>query len=306
MSCILEAENLTKKFEDLVAVNNISLSLFEGEIVGLLGPNGSGKTTTIKMLLGLIKPTSGTIIINGDNLYKNFNRAISNIGAIVETPNFYPYLSGYDNLMLSYRLYPNSSMEKLDNLIKMVGLKDRIHDPVKKYSLGMKQRLGICRALIGSPKILFLDEPINGLDPIGIAEFRDFITNLAVTEKVTILISSHILSEIEKVCNRVIIINKGTINRIVELNDNRLENIYRIKTDQIEKMLKVITDKKEIKLLSYGIDYADIEINEGAIYDTNALLVERGIRVESFFHIYDSLETNYISLLKDKVEDINV
>jgi ABC-2 type transport system ATP-binding protein len=225
MNTVLELTNVIKRYDEIIAVNDISFAIQEGTITGFIGPNGAGKTTTIKMIMGLIRPSGGKIRINGHDILEDYEKAAANLAGIVEVPSFYPYLSGYDNLMQSYRIYNNSGKARLHELIGIVGLKSRIHDKVRKYSLGMKQRLGICRALIGTPKILLLDEPINGLDLEGVIEFRDLIRNIVQNGNCSILISSHILSEVEKICEKVILINKGKIKHMTVADSLETEYI---------------------------------------------------------------------------------
>jgi len=213
---VLEVKGISKKLSGKEVLKNISFSVEEGEIYGFLGPNGAGKTTTIKIIVGLIEANRGQIIICSKDLKKNREEAIKNVGAIVENPSLYEYLSGYENLMQIARM-KKVSKESVEEIIELVGLKDRIKDKVKRYSLGMKQRLGIGAALIGDPKLLILDEPTNGLDPYGIMELRELMKNLAKERNIAIFISSHILSEIELVCDKVCFIAEGRIMSIEEL-----------------------------------------------------------------------------------------
>ena len=213
---VLEVKGISKKLSGKEVLKNISFSVEEGEIYGFLGPNGAGKTTTIKIIVGLIEANRGQIMICSKDLKKNREEAIKNVGAIVENPSLYEYLSGYENLMQIARM-KKVSKESVEEIIELVGLKDRIKDKVKRYSLGMKQRLGIGAALIGEPKLLILDEPTNGLDPYGIMELRELMKKLAKERNIAIFISSHILSEIELVCDKVCFIAEGKIMAIEEL-----------------------------------------------------------------------------------------
>ena len=209
----LTVDNLRKIIGRKEIIKGISFELKEGEVFGFLGPNGAGKTTTIRMLVGLIKPTSGTIHIGGSNIVSDFEGAMKNLGCIVENPELYPYLSGYDNLLHFSRMLDGVDEKRMNEVTTLVGLTERIHDKVKTYSLGMRQRLGIAQALLGRPKVLILDEPTNGLDPAGIREMREFIRFLALEEGLSVLVSSHLLSEIQLLCDRVAIISKGEIIR---------------------------------------------------------------------------------------------
>jgi ABC-2 type transport system ATP-binding protein len=208
---ILKTENLKKKIGSRTIVSDISLELSEGEIFGFLGPNGAGKTTTIKMITGLSRITGGNIYIDGHSVKSEYKAAMRHMGCIVENPEMYKYMSGYDNLKLFARMYGKADKKRLYELAGTVGLENAIKDKVKTYSLGMKQRLGIAQALLSNPKLLVLDEPTNGLDPAGIKEVRELLKALAKEQKLTVFVSSHILAEMQQMCDRVSIINKGRI-----------------------------------------------------------------------------------------------
>lgn len=210
MDNVLKIQNLSKKIKGSFIVNDINFDLKDGDIFGFLGPNGAGKSTTIKMILGLVKPSSGNVWINGFSILEDKENALMNIGAMVESPSFYGYMSGYDNLKLYANLYKLSN-NKIDEVLELVNLSNDKNKKVKHYSLGMKQRLGIARAFLNDPKLVILDEPTNGLDPVGIIEIRNLIKKLAKDNNVTFLICSHILSEMQSICNKVAIINKGRV-----------------------------------------------------------------------------------------------
>ena len=210
MKKLLECENLCKSFGKKQILKDVSFEIDEGDILAFIGPNGSGKTTTIKLILGLQGIDKGKVLINGYNVEKDFIKAIEKVGAIVENPDTYMYLSGWQNLKLVASLYKGVTDEKIKEIVKLVDLEDRIHDKVSKYSLGMRQRLGIARALINNPNILILDEPTNGLDPEGIKDLRNLLKRLA-KEGMGILISSHNLAELESFCNKVLMIESGKI-----------------------------------------------------------------------------------------------
>ncbi|MBS2968191.1 ABC transporter ATP-binding protein [Metabacillus sp. KIGAM252] len=210
----LSVSGLKKTIKKKEIIKGLSFELQKGEVFGFLGPNGAGKTTTIRMLVGLIKPTSGKISICGYDLEKQYTKAIRNIGCIVENPELYTYLSGRENLEYFKRMIPGLKEERIDEVVHLVRLEHRIDDRVSTYSLGMRQRLGIAQALLSRPKVLILDEPTNGLDPMGIREMREFIRFLAEKEGLTVLVSSHLLSEIQLMCDRVAIMSKGKVLRI--------------------------------------------------------------------------------------------
>ena len=221
MQQIVQVTGLTKQFKNLTAVDGLSFSVNEGDVYGFLGQNGAGKSTSIRMMLTLIEPTSGEIEIFGMKLAKHRREILSQIGAVIEKPDIYKYLSAYDNLQLFAKLSGiNPSRQQLMDQLEMVGLAHRANDKVKTFSQGMKQRLGIGIALVHNPRLIILDEPTNGLDPQGIADIRNLILHLSRESKKTVIVSSHLLSEIEQIATRVLIIDKG--KKLVEGNANEL------------------------------------------------------------------------------------
>lgn len=263
-TALVECKNLFKKIGKKTILNNVSLEVNEGDIVGFIGPNGAGKTTTIKLITGLQKITSGTVKINNYDIKKDFEKAIERVGAIVESPDLYMYMSGYENLNLISKLYKNIGKERIDEVIKIVGLENRIRDKVSKYSLGMRQRLGIAQAILHRPNVLILDEPNNGLDPEGIKEVRELLIKLAKEENMAIFISSHNLSELETFCNKVIIIQNGQIvetSTIDELKEEVQGNAYIVETSDSKKAAEILEnvnpiDKNTIKLYGEKQDIA--------------------------------------------------
>lgn len=220
---ILEIKGLTKKYGDKFVLKDLSLTVEEGDVVGLLGPNGAGKSTTINAILNLIRIDEGNIKVLGLCPNKNPKEVLKNIGIATENPSFYDYLSGYDNLKMIANYYGKITDERIKELLEFVGLGNENKKRVKQYSTGMKQRLGLARALLTEPKLILLDEPTNGLDPYGIREIYNLIEKLAKNEKITFVISSHLLLDIERLCNKVIIIDKG-------------KGIYQGKMDEIESL----------------------------------------------------------------------
>ena len=216
---MLEIQKLNKSYRKRKIINNLNMTVYKGDIYGFLGANGEGKTTTIRMITSLIKADSGDIIINGKSVINGKNEAIKNIGAMVEAPKFYENMSGYENLELMAKITPGVSDLDIQNVLGLVGLKDRGRDKFKEYSMGMKQRLGIANALLGDPKLIILDEPSNGLDPYGMKEICDK----------TFIISSHLLHEMEGICNRIGILHSGKLCIEGEvralINDNKVENL---------------------------------------------------------------------------------
>lgn len=211
MENILSVKNLNKSFGKRKIINDMSFQVNGGEIFGFLGPNGSGKTTTIKMIMGFLFPDSGEISICGMDLKKNYEKAMNLVGGIVENPEMYKEMTGRQNLQMYARLHDNVSKERIDEVIALVGMSQRADEKIKKYSLGMKQRIGVAQAIVHKPKLLILDEPTNGLDPAGIKELRDILKRLAHEEGIAVMVSSHMLAEMELMCDRVAIINQGSI-----------------------------------------------------------------------------------------------
>ncbi len=297
---ILKVENLNKKFGKKQILKDVSFEINEGDILAFIGPNGSGKTTTIKCILGLQKANSGVVTINGFDIKKDFVKAISRVGCIVESPDVYMYLSGMDNLKMQANLYKDVSEERLKQVIKLVGLEQRINDKVSKYSLGMRQRLGIAISLINYPNLLILDEPTNGLDPEGIKELRDLLKSLA-REKVGILISSHNLSELESFCNKVLIISDGRIieeNTIEEIKgvDN---NKYTIKVNDTKKAKKLLDKQDEIIDDQYLVVIKD----ENGIADFIKQLVENKISIYEVKKEQVTLEEAFITKARGEKHD---
>lgn len=277
METILKCENLCKTFGKKQILKNVSLQIEEGDILGFIGPNGAGKTTTIKLILGLQGITSGKVTINGYDIEKEFTKAIEKVGAIVENPDMYMYLTGYENLKLVANMYKGITQSKIDEVVKLVKLENRINDKVSKYSLGMRQRLGIAQAILHSPKLLILDEPTNGLDPEGIKEIRELLIELAQKQKMAILISSHNLAELDNFCNKVCIIKNGEvietseIEEIKKTNNINYEIIQIENTENIKEIIKeaIILDEKHFK----------IKIEKDEVPELVVKLVKNNIRV---------------------------
>ena len=249
METILKCENLCKNFGKRNILKNVSLEIKEGDILGFIGPNGAGKTTTIKLILGLQNITSGKVTINGYDIEKEFTHAIKRVGAIVENPDMYMYLSGYQNLKLVANLYKGITTERIDKVVKLVKLENRIHDKVSKYSLGMRQRLGIAQAILHNPNLLILDEPTNGLDPEGIKEMRELLVELATKEKMAILISSHNLAELDNFCTKVCIIKNGEVIETSEISAIKKEASQDLKLFEVDDVNRVKNIVKEIVII---------------------------------------------------------
>ncbi|WP_261306579.1 ABC transporter ATP-binding protein [Paenibacillus andongensis] len=208
---IVKIDQITKRIGSKTIIDKLSFEVPRGEVFGFLGPNGAGKTTTIRMMVGLMSITEGDIRIGGHSIRTHFEQAIRHVGAIVENPEMYKFLSGYHNLVHYARMFPGIEEDRIHEVIELVGMENRIHDKVKTYSLGMRQRLGIAQALLHKPSVLILDEPTNGLDPAGIRELRDHLRKLTREDGISVIVSSHLLSEMELMCDRVAIIQNGKL-----------------------------------------------------------------------------------------------
>lgn len=242
MDTLVEIQDVTKVIKGRTIIDSVSFEVKKGEVFGFLGPNGAGKTTTIRMLVGLIGITSGDIKILGSSIKTDFEKAVSHIGAIVENPEMYKFLSGYQNLVHYARMSKGVTKEKIDETVELVGLADRIHDKVRTYSLGMRQRLGLAQCLLHDPKILILDEPTNGLDPAGIREIRDHLRMLAREREMAVIVSSHLLSEMEMMCDRIGIIQNGKLIDVQHISDfvQGKEKVYEVEVDDPKKANRIL------------------------------------------------------------------
>lgn len=291
----LSVQGLRKVIGKRIIIKDLSFELKRGEVFGFLGPNGAGKTTTIRMLVGLIKPTSGTIQICGLDISKHFTRAMKHLGCIVENPELYPFLTGMENLRHFAVMISGISQERIDEVVRLVGMQDRVNDKVSTYSLGMRQRLGIAQALLGKPDVLILDEPTNGLDPSGIREMRAFIRFLAEEEGLTVLVSSHLLHEIQLMCDRVAIISKGEIIRVDSVND-LLSSEERL----IWRMMPHTLGKTILSELTAVVEEAEDTVttaySEHAVGEWNRRLVEAGVSVLEMNRKLPALEDLFLEL----------
>ncbi|PGL71659.1 ABC transporter ATP-binding protein [Bacillus sp. AFS055030] len=291
---VLELKSVNKTISNKKIIKDISFELYKGEVLGLLGPNGSGKTTTMRMIVGLISITSGEIYIQGNSIKEDFKESIRHIGAMIETPAFYPFYSGYKNLMYFARMLEGVTKERVLEVIDLLGLSNAIHKKFSTYSLGMKQRLGIAQALLHNPSILILDEPTNGLDPAGVREIRDYLKQIAEVEQTAILLSSHLLSEIELICDRSIIIQNGQFVESIELNDQSGEKLF---IEIVVKSTKAFESRFTNEDNKYKIDIIDdrsmfVEIDEEEIPSLMKELVLSGV------------EIYYVTRKKERLEDL--
>lgn len=298
---ILEIKGLHKSLGKKEILKDINLTVNKGEIFGFLGPNGSGKTTTIKVMLGLLTYRTGSIKICGHEVKTDFEKAIANIGGIIENPEMYKYLTGRQNLMQYARMQDGITKERMDEVIDIVHLSARIDDKISKYSLGMRQRLGIAQAILHRPKLLVLDEPTNGLDPAGIKELRDIFKHLAHEEGCGVFVSSHMLAELELMCDRVCVINHGavlenmTMEEIHSLKDGNSRTLYRILTPDTENAI----DAAEAMSIEYTLNDGVLEIKtkKENISEFVKQLVMSDVKIEGVIPMQKSLEDAFMEMV---------
>ena len=289
MESLLKINNLTKKFGGRTILDDISLDAYAGEVFGFLGPNGAGKTTTIKIITGLLDADGGEVLINGFNVKKQFEKAMANIGAIVENPEMYGYMTGLQNLRQFRRLRQGVTEERIQEVARFVGLENRLSDKVKRYSLGMRQRLGVAQAILHRPKLLVLDEPTNGLDPAGIRDLRDILKKWAHEEGAAVFVSSHLLSEMEMMCDRVGIISRGElvdVKPIKELTERVSGGgmVYRFVVNSVADALKIVVSMgiQDSSILESNEQYFDLAVEgQEVVTALNMKLAAAGIGIMS-------------------------
>ncbi|MDN7243279.1 ABC transporter ATP-binding protein [Planococcus sp. N028] len=290
---IVQLKNLSKTIGKKKIIKNLSLDLYPGQITGFLGPNGAGKTTTIRMMVGLMKPTSGDVIIDGQSIQAHFEESIQKVGVIVENPEMYKYMTGYKNLLHFSRMHKGVSKQRIDEVIRQVGMQNRINEKVSSYSLGMRQRLGLAQALLHNPKFLILDEPTNGLDPAGIREFRLYLQKVASESGVAVFVSSHLLSEIELLCDRIAVIQNGELIDIKNVNELHHSQYY-IQAEPVELAEEVLS--------SIGFPLA--RHDKGLLIDTEEqhipgaiqLLVSAGAKIYTVQPYRATLEDQFLEM----------
>jgi ABC-type multidrug transport system ATPase subunit len=296
---VIEVRGLTKKFRNLTAVNNLDLNVYRGDVFGFLGPNGAGKSTTIRMLLSLIKPNDGEIKIFGIPLEKKRSDILRKVGAIVEKPDFYLYLSAYKNLEILGRISgTDTSNKKIMEMLELVGLDKRANSKVKTFSHGMKQRLGLAQALLHDPELIILDEPTTGLDPQGMKEIRDLILYLSKTKNKTIFLSSHILREVEIIATRMIIINKGKtqVEGTVEglLNTDKMSVAFEV--DKVNDCVNIINDSRWREFYkSNSKNELQFDMMKDEVAELNRFLNDKGIMVSAVVPVR-SLEDFFLKI----------
>jgi ABC-2 type transport system ATP-binding protein len=293
---VLELLDLGKSIKGKQIVKDINLSLQPSEVFGFLGPNGAGKTTTIRMIVGLIKPSEGEVKICGHSVTSDFIHAMSNVGCIIESPDLYKFMTGIENLLQFASMDGDVTKSRIEEVIELVGLKHRIHDKVSTYSLGMRQRLGIAQAILSKPKLLILDEPTNGLDPGGITEFRNLIKKFAHEDGMTVFVSSHLLSEVQLLCDRVAIIRQGTIVKVANVAQI-------INTEIIEWILSDTVKAKEILRSTWNIEAVSHDqssiiapVGNASLEEINRSLTDSGINLTYCCIRENTLEDLFLEL----------
>lgn len=293
--------NVSKSIRGKKIIDNLNFEIEKGEVFGFIGPNGAGKTTTIRMMVGLMKLSAGDILIQGKSIRTDYKAAIREVGAIVENPEMYPFLSGWDNLKHFANMIPGISDQRIHEVIELVGLKKAVKEKVGRYSLGMRQRLGIAQALLHRPSILILDEPTNGLDPAGIREMREHIRKLAKEENVSVIISSHLLSEIELMCDRIGIIKNGALLSTLSVADH-VENSklglqeITIEANPVDKVQEILT--KDFSIEAKLINGASSFVTEKEVIPKIIkMLVEQDIAIYEVHTKRSTLEDKFLDAI---------
>ncbi|SMQ83101.1 ABC-2 type transport system ATP-binding protein [Bacillus sp. OV166] len=303
MEKIVELKNVTKVIKGRTIIDNISFQVNKGEVFGFLGPNGAGKTTTIRMIVGLMSMTSGDISVGGSSIKSDFEDAVRHIGAIVENPEMYKFLTGYQNLVHYARMSKGISKEKIAETVELVGLTDRINDKVKTYSLGMRQRLGLAQCLLHDPQVLILDEPTNGLDPAGIREIRDYVRLLAREKNLAVIVSSHLLSEMEMMCDRIGIIQNGRlidVQLVHELVHGETEMTYEMEVVPSEKALALLETHYPNVRANRSRNGITVELPKEEIPNLVKTFVSEDIQVFAIKEVAKTLEDRFLELTTEK------
>lgn len=290
---VVRLQGVSKIISSRSLVSDLTLDISPGQVFGFLGPNGAGKTTTIRMMVGLMSISQGDIIISGHSVKNEFEQAIAQVGAIVENPEMYKFLTGYQNLVHFARMSPGITKERIAETIERVGLTARIHDKVKTYSLGMRQRLGVAQAILHKPKLLVLDEPTNGLDPQGIRELRDYLRQLCQEEGITVFVSSHLLSEMELMCDTVAIIQNG---KLIDVRNLRAEAGADVLTEVAFEVNDAPRAAERISEATVQGNAIVIRLSREQIPDLNARLVSEGFQVYGIRSVTHTLEDQFLQV----------
>ena len=296
---VLQTQDLTKTYRKRTVVDRLSLSVERGDIFGFLGQNGAGKSTTIRMVLGLVRPTSGNVHVLGSDMARRPLRALRRVGAIVETPAFYDNFSGRENLRMLAAMSGGAEQKRIESVLDLVSLRKRANDPVRVYSHGMRQRLGIAQALLPNPELIFLDEPTDGLDPQGLFEVRSLIRRLRDELGLTVVLSSHLLYEVEQICNRVAIIDAGRLLYQGATADLiQQHRVVRVKVNRLDEALALLATQKDLAVRRNGDESLHLEIREEEIPPIVSLLVENGFEIREVAPERQTLEQAFLRLTK--------
>ncbi|MHB8072243.1 ABC transporter ATP-binding protein [Desulfosporosinus fructosivorans] len=295
-NAVLELTNLRKTIKGKEIIKGVNLTLYPSQIFGFLGPNGAGKTTTIRMIVGLIKPTAGSVTICGHSVAHDFVKALSNVGCIIESPDMYTYLTGMENLLQYAAMDKRISQQRINDVVEMVGLQHRVKDKVNTYSLGMRQRLGIAQAILSRPKLLILDEPTNGLDPSGITEFRNLIRKLAYEEGMAVFVSSHLLLEIQQMCDSVAIIKQGSVIKTANIQDILHDDRIEWQLNDPEKAIALLREHWNIEGVQMKKNIVSADISQHPLDKINALFIGEGLALTYCSTKQHTLEDLFLDL----------
>ncbi len=300
MTAAMKVTNVSKSFGRKKVIDNVSFEIYPGEVFGFLGPNGAGKTTMIKMIMGFLSMDEGSVEIDGFDREKHYEKAMGSIGGIVENPEMYKDMTGRENLRMYARLQSRIPKERVEEVLTIVGMQDRANDKVRKYSLGMKQRIGVAQAMVHKPRVLILDEPTNGLDPAGIRELRDILIKLAHEEQVAVMVSSHLLTEMQMMCDRVGIIDKGRLLDIKTMEDLRNRSggasTQRIKVSRPSEASEVLKGLGFDKIENITDSEIDVQVNENDIPRIVKALVDGGFDISGVRLLESSLEDAFLRI----------
>ncbi|HJZ79975.1 MAG TPA: ABC transporter ATP-binding protein [Pyrinomonadaceae bacterium] len=297
---VLQTQQLTRRFGRRTVVDQLSLTVESGDVFGFLGQNGAGKSTTIRMILGLVRPTSGQVTVLGHDIRRHPRRALKRIGAIVETPAFYENFSGRQNLQMLAAMSGGAKPERIESVLELVNLRQRAGDPVRVYSHGMRQRLGIAQALLPNPELIILDEPTDGLDPQGLFDMRELICRLRNELGLTIVLSTHLLHEVEQICNRVAIIDAGRLLYQGSVADLlQVENVVRLRVDRLAEARELLSRSGEVSVSSNGDAALHLKMDLAKVPQINALLVRNGFEVMELSPQRESLEQVFLRLTRE-------
>ena len=299
-TAVLQTEQLSKRYRRRLVVDRLSLTVERGDVYGFLGQNGAGKSTTIRMALGLVRPTSGRVTVLGYDMSRQPLRALKRIGAIIEAPAFYENFSGRQNLRMLAAMSGGAERQRIEMALEIVGLRERARDPVRVYSHGMRQRLGIAQALLPNPEFIILDEPTDGLDPQGLCEIRALICRLRDEHSLTVMLSSHLLHEVEQICNRVAIIDEGRLVYQGLVEDLiAKDNWIQLRVDRVTEAYDLLSRNPRLSLNRNGDESLHVKMDEEEIPLVNALLVQNGFRVTELSRRRESLEEVFLRLTQE-------